>query len=95
LYTTWAVPFNLVHAQDVEAARLLQLLAYFDNQDVWYEHLNKGTDGGPLWFGRKIAKKPRFTKAMRKLCDYSLGEVQSGSQDTVCMLVFTIGHITH
>ncbi|KAF7513171.1 hypothetical protein GJ744_010567 [Endocarpon pusillum] len=34
LYNTWMVSFKLLQAQDKIVARLLQLLAYFDNQDI-------------------------------------------------------------
>ena len=44
LYTTWDLSFAQIKRQDPCAASLLTLLAYFDNQDVWYELLAAGQD---------------------------------------------------
>jgi tetratricopeptide (TPR) repeat protein len=74
LYTTWLVSFNLVQAQDPDAARLLQLLAYFDNHNIWYGLLLAGIRDRPSSLGDVIADKFRFRSSMTKLCNYSLVE---------------------
>ena len=51
LYTTWNISFTRVEQEDPEAAQLLKLLAYFDNQNVWFELLRAGSgDSTPSWF---------------------------------------------
>jgi tetratricopeptide (TPR) repeat protein len=79
LYTTWNLSLKQVHAQDAEAAALLRLLAYLDNQDIWYDLLRRGAEAGPSWFSDVVRNKPRFNRAMAKLHDYSLIEVQTSS----------------
>lgn len=79
LYTTWNLSLKQVHAQDAEAAALLRLLAYLDNQDIWYDLFRRGAEAGPSWFSDVVRNKPRFNRAMAKLHDYSLIEVRPGS----------------
>jgi hypothetical protein len=42
LYTTWGISFNHVREQSSLATKLLQLWAYFDNQDMWLQLLQEG-----------------------------------------------------
>jgi len=42
LYTTWDISFTRLGLEDPEAAQLLTFLAYFDNQNIWYELLRAG-----------------------------------------------------
>jgi hypothetical protein len=44
LYTTSDLSFKLIEQQDVRAANLLRLLAFFDHQDIWYELLQSSQD---------------------------------------------------
>ncbi|KAI9888711.1 MAG: hypothetical protein M1814_006522 [Vezdaea aestivalis] len=47
LYSTWNLSYNHIRQQDEDVASLLQLWAYFDNQDLWYELLATKTDDTP------------------------------------------------
>ena len=54
LYTTWDLSFQHIHKQNKSAAKLLQLWAYFDNQDLWFELLAAGGEESPEWFAKLI-----------------------------------------
>ena len=74
LYSTWNISLTLIQAQDATAAELLRLMAYFDNQDLWYELFQAGAEDQPLWWSEMMGNKVRFNRAMSKLHDYSLVE---------------------
>ncbi len=44
------------------AEKLLQLLAYFDNQDLWFELLAKGWEDSHEWCATIISDKLCFLK---------------------------------
>ena len=79
LYSTWNLSLQQVRSQDPEAAELLRLMAYLDNQDVWYELFQAGTKDLGLWWLDVVKNKIRFDRAMSKLHDYSLVEIRTGS----------------
>jgi hypothetical protein len=72
LYTTWNISFGRVQDENEDAANLLRLLAYFDNQKIWLGFLQNGCDRAPDWFRELVGKKIRFDKAVMKLQDYSI-----------------------
>ena len=72
LYSTWNLSYNHIRQQDEDVANLLQLWAYFDNQDLWYELLALKTNDTPSWLLRITRSKVAFNAAMRKLCDHAL-----------------------
>jgi tetratricopeptide (TPR) repeat protein len=76
LYSTWNMSLKRVEAQDPEAAQLVRFTAYLSNVDIWYELLQRGAENGPSWLLEVVRSKPRFNRAMRKLQDYGLVEVQ-------------------
>jgi hypothetical protein len=49
LYSTWNVSFKQIRGQDPAAAELLKLMAYLDNQDLWYELFQAGAGAKPAW----------------------------------------------
>jgi hypothetical protein len=49
LYSTWNVSFQQVRDQDPAAAELLRLIAYLDNQDLWYELFQASAGDAPTW----------------------------------------------
>jgi hypothetical protein len=50
LYTTWGLSHKRLESDETEAAKILKLLAYFENQSIWYELLRGGlTDDLPEW----------------------------------------------
>ena len=79
LYTTWNISFGRVQTENEDAANLMRLLAYFDNDKISLRLLQSGSDRGPEWFQKLIGKKIGFDKAMMKLQDYSLIEAGKGN----------------
>jgi len=79
LYTTWNISFDRVQTENEDAANLMRLLAYFDNDKISLGLLQSGSDRGPEWFQKLIGKKIEFDKAMMKLQDYSLIEAGEGN----------------
>jgi Tfp pilus assembly protein PilF len=58
---------------------LLQLWAYFDNQDLWFELLREGRNGAPDWLCQITEDELSFNQAVRVLCDHGLVEVDKSS----------------
>jgi tetratricopeptide (TPR) repeat protein len=79
LSTTWSISVKQVESHDAKVVQLLRLLAYFNNQDIWYELLRPGGECGLPWLPKLVESKMKFSGAMAKLHDYSLVDVQSGS----------------
>lgn len=77
LYSTWNISLEHVKQQSELAAKLLQLWAYLDNQDVWYELLRKYPNNCPEWFLWLTEDRLSFDKALRVLCNYALVEVDA------------------
>ncbi|RII06805.1 hypothetical protein CUC08_Gglean008882 [Alternaria sp. MG1] len=63
LYSTWNISLNHVKQQSSLAAKLLQLWAYFDNQDVWLQLLQEGRGNAPEWFCELTRDRLVFNKA--------------------------------
>ncbi|CAI9635625.1 unnamed protein product [Alternaria burnsii] len=77
LYTTWNISLDHVKQQSELAAKLLQLWAYFDNQDVWLQLLREGRGNAPEWFCELTQDRLVFNKAVRVLCDHALVEADA------------------
>ena len=81
LYTTWNLSFIRLETEDPDAAHMLKLLAYFDNQDIWYELLDAGMgEDSPIWLRQSVTDQISFESVMRTLVDYCLVDVQSTTQ---------------
>jgi tetratricopeptide (TPR) repeat protein len=74
LYSTWDISLDHVKKQSLPAFKLLQLWAYFDNQDVWFELLRECQQDGPEWFSQLMEDQLSFDKAVRVLCEHALVE---------------------
>jgi len=79
LYSTWNLSFAQIQAHDAAAAELLRLMAYFDNQDLWYELFQAGNKHLPWWWAEVVESNVRFNHVISKLRDYSLVKIQVGS----------------
>ncbi|KAF3029576.1 hypothetical protein E8E12_000791 [Didymella heteroderae] len=77
LYSTWNISLQHVKQQSELAAKLLQLWAYLDNQDVWLELLQEGRDDSPEWFWDLTRDQLMFNRAVRVLCDHALVEAEA------------------
>ena len=80
LYSTWQLSVDHIRQQSEVSAKLLQLWAYFDNQDLWFELLREGWRYGPEWLRQLTADKLSFNKAVRVLCEHGLVEVDRSSK---------------
>ncbi|KAL4860317.1 hypothetical protein BDV12DRAFT_205223 [Aspergillus spectabilis] len=80
---TWMVTYQEIQKHDPTAAKLLLLLASFDNQDIWYELIQSGLDCSdpPLWFEMAVSSKLVFKTKVKTLIGFSLVETkqQEGS----------------
>ncbi len=74
LYSTWNISYKHIHSRNESAGKLLQLWAYFDNQDLWYALLAGGSKCSPEWFSTIIDDELNFNEAIRLLCDHALIE---------------------
>ena len=75
IYSTWNLSYMHIRKEDESAAKLLELWAYFDNQDLWYDLLKAGDDDdAPAWFHRMVGTKLAFHTAIGKLQKHALIE---------------------
>lgn len=62
-----------MESDDPSAAKLLKLLAYFDNQNIWYGLLSAGlTEKSPIWLQELMVDEVDFESVMRTLVYYCL-----------------------
>jgi tetratricopeptide (TPR) repeat protein len=81
LYTTWDLSYRLLEKEDADAARLLKLLAYFDNQHIWFELMHAGIfNDYSEWLLAVVTEPSDFEGVMRVLADYCFIEVQLKTQ---------------
>jgi hypothetical protein len=78
LYSTWNASIQQVRNKDPAVAELLKLMAYLDNQDLWYELLQAGAGDAPAWWADVLSSRARFYGAISTLHIYSLAEVSEG-----------------
>ncbi|KAL2782391.1 hypothetical protein BJX66DRAFT_345881, partial [Aspergillus keveii] len=80
---TWMVSYQEIKKRDPTAATLLLLLAFFNNQDIWYELLRSGLDcfDPPPWLQIVVSSKLAFKAKIKPLVGFSLVETkhQEGS----------------
>ncbi|KAK4118976.1 hypothetical protein N657DRAFT_650651 [Parathielavia appendiculata] len=81
LYSTWDISYAQVEQQNMTSARLLQLWAYFGNEDLWFELLLGGRSSSPQWFRELTGDMLGFTDAVRVLCDYGLVEADTSLKE--------------
>ncbi len=84
--STWTLSYEYVKKRDPDAARILDLWAYLDASDVWYElflsiPIFQGPKEAvlPAWFVFNVLDKTNFTQRIRSLLKYSLVEAKTGS----------------
>jgi tetratricopeptide (TPR) repeat protein len=79
LYSTWNLSLAQIHNLDPAATVLLRLMAYLDNQDLWYELFRAGVGDKLLLWSDVVKSRARFNRAMSTLHNYSLVDVRAGS----------------
>jgi tetratricopeptide (TPR) repeat protein len=75
---TWMVSYQEIKKRDPTAAKLLLLLAFFNNHDIWYELLASGLDcsNPPPWFEMIVSSKLMFKAKVKVLVGFSLVETK-------------------
>ncbi|KAL9084632.1 MAG: hypothetical protein Q9165_007987 [Trypethelium subeluteriae] len=81
LYSTWQLSLDHIRQQNKHSAKLLQLWAYFDNQDLWFELLREGRSSGPEWLCQITEDELSFNEVVRVLCDHGLVEIDNSSKE--------------
>ncbi|KAJ5813504.1 TPR repeat protein [Penicillium pulvis] len=80
LYTTWDITYTHLTAENPYAANFLKMLAYFDNQNLWYEFFHAGiTEDSPEWLREVLASDVTFHGVMATLAKYSFLETDGVS----------------
>ncbi|KAJ5100914.1 hypothetical protein N7456_006966 [Penicillium angulare] len=71
---TWMISFQEIQNRDPNAAKLLLLLARFDNQDIWYELVKAASNSPnvPKWLERAISSELEFKVCVKHLIEFSL-----------------------
>ncbi|KAJ6120164.1 protein kinase subdomain-containing protein [Penicillium sp. IBT 18751x] len=75
---TWLISYREIQKRDENAARLLLLLAHFDNRDIWYELVREGSHSpdAPLWLKGTTLNGLAFKVGVRVLIEFSLLEIK-------------------
>src|ERR1700722_15486107 len=95
LYSTWQLSFDQVKQRNELSAKLLQLWAYFDNQDIWFELLRHGDSEDPDWIHELTEDELSFNGAVRVLGDHGLVEVDMSSQERIESRGYSIHGCVH
>ncbi|GFF61695.1 hypothetical protein IFM51744_10766 [Aspergillus udagawae] len=77
---TWMISYREIEHRDPDAAKLLLLLAHFDNRDIWYELLKSSrySSNVPVWLERIMSSKLTFRTGVENLIGFSLLETKEG-----------------
>jgi tetratricopeptide (TPR) repeat protein len=95
LYSTWQLSFDHVKQQNELSAKLLQLWAYFDNDNIWFELVRHGDSSDLDWFSQLIEDKLSFNQAMRMLCNHGLTEADMSSHERIESRGYSIHGCAH
>ena len=78
LLQTFMTSYREVQKRDAKAAKLLLLLAHFDNQDIWYELIKSGSycPNVPIWLETTISSERTFEIGVKALIGFSLLEMK-------------------
>lgn len=73
---TWSISYECVKQYDSAAAKLLQLWAYLDNQDLWFALLKRDSREfkDSIWFQDLVRSEIDFKRTIKILLSYSLIE---------------------
>ncbi|KAL9019552.1 MAG: hypothetical protein Q9185_003172 [Variospora sp. 1 TL-2023] len=82
IQTTWIISYNRIRHSNPTAGKLLQLWAYLDRQDVWYELFLPGSAvcRECEWLQELAQTEIGFKGVMRSLLAYSLIEAQQHTE---------------
>ncbi|KAF2724735.1 TPR-like protein [Polychaeton citri CBS 116435] len=77
LFSTWQVSFDQIERRNILSAKLLRLWAYLDNQDLWFELLNRGANDDFKWLRDLAEDEIAFHDNIRVLCEHGLVEANA------------------
>ena len=78
------------------AAELLKLMAYLDNQNLWYELFHKDVSDAPKWWIEVLKSRVRFNRAISTLHNYSLLVVSAGQYSLhMCEHDWALEYLNH
>ncbi|KAJ5520258.1 Pfs NB-ARC and TPR domain protein [Penicillium fimorum] len=75
---TWMISYREIQSRDPNAAKLLLLLACFDNRDIWYELVKNASSSSdvPDWLRRALSSGLAFKLGVKSLIKFSLLETK-------------------
>ncbi|KAJ5764668.1 hypothetical protein N7533_003349, partial [Penicillium manginii] len=75
---TWMISYYEIQDRDPNAAKMLLLLARFDNRDIWYELLKAASKSSaiPDWLEKAISSGLAFKLAVKPLVEFSFLETK-------------------
>lgn len=76
MYAVWHLSYEKIQTENPLAAHLLQLYAYFDSSDIWFELIRACSEyHGPAWT-HELSDERAFNRAMGTLRAYGFVELQ-------------------
>ncbi|KAI1735480.1 hypothetical protein F4680DRAFT_306188 [Xylaria scruposa] len=95
LYSTWQLSFDQIQKQNKHSAALLQLWAYFDNQDIWLELLQSYHEHSLEWIHEITKDELSFSHTIRTLSTYGLVEVDSSMDNLIESRGYSVHSCVH
>ncbi|KAF2219668.1 P-loop containing nucleoside triphosphate hydrolase protein [Elsinoe ampelina] len=96
LHTTWNISFDLILQQNPQAANLLVLCGFLDNNDIWYELVKPpATLVGYKWLEQAVEDELSFLQCLRVLSEHGLIETKSADNSTNQLQGFAIHNCVH
>jgi hypothetical protein len=95
LYSTWQISFDNIKQRNPLSANLLRLLAYFDNQDLWFELLLHSDSEDPEWPRELTKDELSFDSALRVLSNHGLVEIATSADDSIVSKGYSIHGCVH
>jgi hypothetical protein len=80
---TLQLSFERIEQENELSAQLLQLWAYFDKQDLWFELLREGTSDAPEWLCKLKEDKLSFNQVLKVLRNHGLVEVNKSQEGNI------------
>ncbi|RMZ81359.1 hypothetical protein DV738_g2165, partial [Chaetothyriales sp. CBS 135597] len=80
LYTTWQITFDRIKQKNAASAKLLELWAYFDRQDIWFELLRHGNSADDEWTRKLTEDELNFNEAVGLLCSFGMVDIDRSLQ---------------
>ncbi|RMZ87477.1 hypothetical protein DV736_g5297, partial [Chaetothyriales sp. CBS 134916] len=80
LCTTWQITFDRIKQQNAASAKLLELWAYFDRQDVWFELVRHTNSVDDEWIQKLTEDELNFNEAVGLLCSFGLVDIDRSVQ---------------